>query len=317
MAHHVLKASVENCQWGFFDSKRAPVLTITSGDSVTIDTVSGQPFLKPKPDEGYIVPPELNDIHANATERGPGPHILTGPIAVEGAKPGHVLEIRIKEIALRQDWAYNAILPLMGVLPDDFNEPRLLIIPIDMEKKIAKLPWAVDLPLAPFFGVMGVAPPPGWGRITTLMPRSMGGNLDNKDLGAGSTLYLPIFNDGALFSCGDGHAAQGHGEVCVTAIETALQGTFEFILREDLTFKYPRGETPTHYITMGMDPDLDRCAEMALRDMIALLNEKIGLSKADAYSFCSVAADLHVTQAVNGSKGVHMMMPKALVHQKK
>jgi acetamidase/formamidase len=317
MAHHVLKASVQNCQWGFFDSKRAPVLTITSGDSVTIDTVSGQPFLKPKPDEGYIVPPELNDIHANATERGPGPHILTGPIAVEGAKPGHVLEIRIKEIALRQDWAYNAILPLMGVLPDDFNEPRLLIIPIDMEKKIAKLPWAVDLPLAPFFGVMGVAPPPGWGRITTLMPRSMGGNLDNKDLGAGSTLYLPIFNDGALFSCGDGHAAQGHGEVCVTAIETALQGTFEFILREDLTFKYPRGETPTHYITMGMDPDLDRCAEMALRDMIALLNEKIGLSKADAYSFCSVAADLHVTQAVNGSKGVHMMMPKALVHQKK
>jgi len=317
MAHHVLRASVENCQWGFFDSKRAPVLIIKSGDSVTVDTVSGQPFLKPMPDDGYIVPPELNDIHANASERGPGPHILTGPIAVEGAKPGHVLEIRIKEIALRQDWAYNAILPLMGVLPDDFNEPRLLIIPIDMEKKIAQLPWGVDLPLAPFFGVMGVAPPPGWGRITTLMPRSMGGNLDNKDLGAGSTLYLPVFNEGGLFSCGDGHAAQGHGEVCVTAIETALQGTFEFILREDLSFKYPRGETQTHYITMGMDPDLDRCAEMALRDMIALLNEKIGLSKADAYSFCSVAADLHVTQAVNGSKGVHMMMPKALVHQKK
>ena len=316
MTHHVLNASVENCQWGFFDAKRGPVLTVKSGDTVTIDTVSGQPFLKPKPDEGYIIPPELNEIHAKATERGPGPHILTGPIAIEGAKPGHVLEVRVKSVELRQDWAYNAILPLMGVLPDDFNEPRLLIIRLDMEQRIAKLPWGVDLPLVPFFGVMGVAPPPGWGRITTLMPRAMGGNLDNKDLGAGSTLYLPVFNEGALFSCGDGHAAQGHGEVCVTAIETALQGTFEFVLREDLCFKYPRGETPTHYITMGMDPDLDRCAEMALRDMIALLNEKAGLSKADAYSFCSVAADLHVTQAVNGCKGVHAMMPKALVHQR-
>lgn len=314
--HHELKASVETCQWGFFDSKRAPVLTIKSGDTVTIDTVSGQPFLKPKPGDGYIVPPELNEIHDKATERGPGPHILTGPIALEGARPGHVLEVRIKEVKLRQDWAYNAILPLMGVLPDDFNEPRLLIIRLDMEKKVAKLPWGVDLPLAPFFGVMGVAPPPGWGRITTLMPRAIGGNLDNKDLGAGSTLYLPVFNDGALFSCGDGHAAQGHGEVCITAIETALQGTFEFVLREDLSYKYPRGETPTHYITMGMDPDLDRCAEMAVRDMIALLGEKAGLSKADAYSFCSVAADLHITQAVNGCKGVHAMMPKALVKAK-
>jgi len=313
---HSLKASVENCQWGYFDSKRAPILTIDSGDSVTIETVSGQPFLKPKPDQGFHIPPELNEIHEKATERGPGPHILTGPVYVRGAKPGHVLEVRIKSVELRQDWAYNAILPLTGVLPDDFTEPRLLIVPIDIERKIAKLPWGIDIPLSPFFGVMGVAPPPGWGRITTLVPRAMGGNLDNRDLVAGSTLYLPIFNEGALFSCGDGHAVQGHGEVCVTAIETAMKGEFQFILREDLSYTYPRAETQTHYVTMGMDPDLDRCTEMALRDMIALLNEKIGLSKADAYSFCSVAADLHVTQAVNGSKGIHMMMPKALVHQK-
>lgn len=313
---HFLKASVENCQWGYFDSKRAPVLTIDSGDTVTIETVSGQPFLKPKPDQGFHIPPELNEIHEKATERGPGPHILTGPIYVRGAKPGNVLEVRIKSVELRQDWAYNAILPLTGVLPDDFTEPRLLIVPIDMERKIAKLPWGIDIPLSPFFGVMGVAPPPGWGRITTLIPRAMGGNLDNRDLVAGSTLYLPIFNEGALFSCGDGHAVQGHGEVCVTAIETAMKGEFQFILREDLKYTYPRAETQTHYVTMGMDPDLDRCTEMALRDMIALLSEKIGLSKADAYSFCSVAADLHVTQAVNGSKGIHMMMPKALVHQK-
>jgi acetamidase/formamidase len=314
MPHHVLKASVENCQWGFFDAKRAPVLSVRSGDTVTVDTVTGQPAFTPKPGDGFIIPPELQEIHAKATERGPGPHILTGPIAIEGAKRGHVLEVRILQINLRQDWAYNAIVPLMGVLPDDFNEPRILIIRVEQERKVAKLPWGVDLPLAPFFGVMGVAPPSGWGRITTLMPRSMGGNLDNKNLVAGSTLYLPVFNEGALFSCGDGHGAQGHGEVCVTAIETALQGKFEFILREDLSFSYPRAETPTHYITMGMDPDLDRCTEMALRDMIVLLQEKMGLSKADAYSFCSVAADFHVTQAVNGCKGVHAMFPKDLVH---
>jgi acetamidase/formamidase len=315
MSHHFLRASVENCQWGFFDAKRAPVLSVRSGDTVTIDTVTGQPAFTPKAEDGFTILPELTEIHLRATERGPGPHILTGPIAIEGAKPGHVLEVRILAINLRQDWAYNAILPLMGVLPNDFDEPRILIIRIDAERKVAKLPWGVDLPLAPFFGVMGVAPPPGWGRITTLMPRSMGGNLDNKDLGAGSILYLPVFNEGALFSCGDGHGAQGHGEVCVTAIETALQGTFEFILREDLSLSYPRAETSTHYITMGMDPDLDRCSEMALRDMIALLHEIMSLSKADAYSFCSVAADFHVTQAVNGCKGVHAMIPKALVRQ--
>ncbi|MDO9415838.1 acetamidase/formamidase family protein [Pararhizobium sp.] len=317
MAHHVLKSSVENCHWGYFDATRRPVLSIKSGDTVTIDSVSGQPAHTPKPGGAFVVPPELTDIHARATERGPGPHILTGPVAIEGAKPGHVLEVRIKAVNLRQNWAYNAIVPLTGVLPNDFDEPSVYIIPIDIEKKTAALPWGVELPLSPFFGVMGVAPMKGWGRITTVMPRSMGGNLDNKDLGAGSTLYLPVFNEGALFSCGDGHAAQGHGEVCVTAIETALEGTFEFILREDLSFTYPRAETATHYITMGMDPDLDRCTEMALRDMIALLNEKVGLSKADAYRFASVAADFHVTQAVNGSKGVHAMIAKDLVHQVK
>lgn len=312
---HTLKSSVETCHWGFFDAKRAPALTIRSGDTVTVETVSGQPFLKPSPSDGYIVPPELDAIHQGAVEKGPGPHILTGPIAVEDAKPGDVLEVRIKSIELRQDWAYNAILPLMGVMPDDFDEPRLLIIPIDMQRNIGKLPWGMEIPLSPFFGILGVAPPPGWGRITSLVPRSMGGNLDNKDLTAGSTIFLPVFNDGALFSCGDGHAAQGHGEVCVTALETALTGTFEFVLRKDLNLKYPRAETPTHYLTMGMDPDLDRCAEMALRDMVSWLSDMAGLSKADAYSTCSLAGDLHVTQAVNGSKGVHMMLPKALVAQ--
>ena len=158
-----------------------------------------------------------------------------------------------------------------------------------------------------------MAPPQSWGRITSIVPRAHGGNLDNKELVPGATLYLPVFNEGALFSCGDGHGVQGDGEVCVTAIETALQGTFELIVRDDLSFTYPRAETPSHYITMGMDPDLDQCAVMALRDMIRLIRERTNLSAEDAYTLCSLAADLRVTQTVNGSKGIHVMLAKSLL----
>jgi acetamidase/formamidase len=192
-----------------------------------------------------------------------------------------------------------------------------MIIPLDQTRLVGTLPWGLELKLDPFFGVMGVAPPLPWGRITSIVPRAMGGNLDNKELGAGATLYLPVFREGALFSCGDGHGVQGDGEVCVTAIETSLQGRFQFIARNDLRFTYPRAETPTHYITMGMDPDLDQCTVMALRDMLVLLGEKANLSREDAYTLCSIAADLRVTQAVNGSKGIHVMIEKSIVHPTK
>jgi acetamidase/formamidase len=241
-------------------------------------------------------------------------HILTGPIAVRGAEPGDVLEVDILDVTLRQDWGYNMIRPLAGTLPDDFHEMRLLNIPLDREKMVGHMPWGLELPLAPFFGVMGVAPPPAWGRITSLIPRAMGGNLDNKELGAGAKLYLPVFVPGALFSCGDGHGVQGDGEVCVTAIETALQGRFRLTLRKDLRLDYPRAETASHYMTMAMDPDLDQCVVKALRDMIVLLGEKRNLSREDAYTLCSLAADLRVTQTVNGSKGIHCMIAKEIVH---
>lgn len=224
-----------------------------------------------------------------------------------------MLEVRIEDIQLRQDWGYNVIRPLAGTLQGDFHATRLLHIPLDLNAKVGKLPWGLELELAPFFGVMGTAPPPAWGRVTSIVPRAFGGNLDNKEMVAGATIFLPVFVEGGLFSCGDGHAAQGDGEVCVTAIETALQGRFTFILREDLAFAYPRAETPTHYLTMGMDPDLDRCAEMALRDMIVLIGEVAGLSREDAYTLCSIAADLRVTQTVNGSKGIHCMLAKKLL----
>ncbi|MDU6140908.1 acetamidase/formamidase family protein, partial [Bradyrhizobium sp.] len=258
-------------------------------------------------------PPELFEVHARSERMVPG-HILTGPIAVKGADVGDVLEVDILDVQLRQDWGYNFIRPLAGTLPDDFRESRLLNIPLDKGRMVGKLPWGLELPLAPFFGVMGVAPPPAWGRITSLIPRAMGGNLDNKELGAGAKLYLPVFVPGALFSCGDGHGVQGDGEVCVTAIETALQGRFRLTVRKDIKLDYPRGETATHYMTMAMDPDLDQCVVRALRDMIVLLGEKRNLSREDAYTLCSLAADLRVTQTVNGSKGIHCMIAKSVVH---
>ncbi len=310
--HHHLAASPENCHWGYFDAGRAPVLTVASGDRVTIDTVTGSPQVLPPP--GFHVPPELLAVHAAEPGIPFGPHILTGPVAVEGAEPGHVLEVRILEVNLRQDWGYNLNRPLAGTLPDDFPDYHFMNIPLDRERMVGRLPWGLDLPLKPFFGVMGVAPPPAWGRSPTLIPRAMGGNLDNKELGAGAKLYLPVFVPGALFSCGDGHGVQGDGEVCVTAIETALQGRFRLTLRKDLRLDYPRAETPDHYMTMAMDPDLDQCVVRALRDMIVLLGEKRNLSREDAYTLCSLAADLRVTQTVNGSKGIHCMIAKTVVH---
>jgi acetamidase/formamidase len=309
VTHH-LPASPETCVWGAFDAGLPPVLTVPSGARVTIDTVSGGPDMLPGP--GFHVPPELHAIHAAGPIRQPG-HILTGPVAVEGARPGHVLQIDVETVALRQDWGYNVVRPLAGALPLDFAETRVLTIPLDAKAGTARLPWGLDLPLAPFFGVMGVAPPPAWGSISTIEPRVHGGNVDLKELVAGSTLYLPVHAEGALFSVGDGHGAQGDGEVCITAIETALRGTFRLTLRDDMDLTHPMAETPTHWITMGFHPDLDRCAEDALRRMLDLIEARAGLSRTDAYTLCSLAGDLRITQVVNGHKGVHMMLAKSLM----
>ena len=308
MAHHHLHSSPETCHWGFFEAKLKPVITIASGDEVTIDTISGGPDVVPDRNR-FHVPPELAEAHAKNERMVPG-HILTGPIAVEDSKPGDVLEVEILDVRLRQDWGYNLIRPLAGTLPDDFHETRLINIPLDQKRMVGRLPWGLDLPLKPFFGVMGVAPPPAWGRITSLIPRAMGGNLDNKELIPGAKLFLPVFVAGALFSCGDGHGVQGDGEVCVTAVETGLTGTFRLTVRDDMRLEWPMAETPTHVITMAFDPDLDDCVVIALRQMLDLICARAGLDRYQAYSLASLAADLRVTQVVNGNKGIHVMLPK-------
>jgi acetamidase/formamidase len=310
MANHRLDAAPETVHWGYFDARLKPLLTVASGDTVTISTVSG--MANQMPAAPLTVPPALAAIHKSVTQKLPG-HICTGPVAVKGAKAGQVLEVRIKDIQLHYDWGYNMIRPLAGALPDDFTENTLIHIPLDKQKNTGRLPWGLDLPLAPFFGVMAVAPPPQWGAVSTLPPRRNGGNLDNKELVKGTTLYLPIHVDDALFSVGDGHGAQGDGEVCVTAIETGLIGTFELHVRDDMHLDWPMGETPTHIMTMAFDPDLDDCVVIALRDMITLISRRTNLSREQAYTLCSLAADLRVTQVVNGNKGIHVMLAKKLI----
>ena len=303
-----VEAGPDTVHWGYFSAALKPVLTVDSGARVTISSVSGAPDQLPPPP--FTIPPALTAIHAaNGPQRFFG-HMCTGPVAVRGAKPGQVLQVDIEAIEFNCDWGYNVVRPLAGALPDEFPERRLIHIGIDSAAMVGRLPWGQDIPLKPFFGVMAVAPPPSWGTIPTPPPRHNGGNMDNKELVAGSTLYLPVFNDGALFSVGDGHGAQGDGEVCVTAIETGLIGTFRLTVRDDMTLDWPRAETPTHIITMGFDPDLDECAKIALRQMIDLIAGRTGLDRYQAYALASLTADLRITQVVNGAKGVHCMLEK-------
>jgi acetamidase/formamidase len=307
-AAHRVEAGPRTVHWGYFDARLPPVLTIGSGERVTLSTVSGAPEVMPEGD--LVVPDALAAIHAACAPKLPG-HICTGPVAVRGAKPGHVLEVAIEAIDLHYDWGYVASGPLKGALPDDFPEPHLMHVRLDRARNVGRLPWGLELPLRPFFGVMAVAPPPAWGAVSTLPPRRNGGNLDNKELVAGTTLYLPVHAEEALFSVGDGHGVQGDGEVCVTAIETGLVGTFRLTLREDMRLEWPMAETPTHLMTMAFDPSLDVCAQVALRNLLDLVVARTGLARQEAYALASLAADLRITQVVNGAKGVHAMIDKA------
>ncbi len=301
-------ASAENVHWGYFDAGLPPIVTIDSGDVVTIGTVSGPPEMLPPPP--FQIPPALFAIHQAKTKRMLPGHMCTGPVAVRGARAGQVLQVDIEAIDLAYDWGYTGHRPLAGALPYDFPERALIHSVLDAKRMIGRLPWGMEIELRPFFGVMGVAPPAAWGAISTLPPRQNGGNLDNKELVAGTTLYLPIFTDGALFSAGDGHAVQGDGEVCINAIETGLVGRFRLTVRDDMRLEWPYAETPTHVVTMAFDPDLDDCVVVALRLMLDVIQRRAGLTRSHAYMLASLAADLRITQVVNGNKGVHVMLDK-------
>lgn len=316
MAHHRLASTPDTVRFGMFDAAFDPVLTVNPGDSVTFECVSGGTEVMPPPGSPYAVPPALQAIHVSNPARI-GPHILTGPVAIAGAEPGDMLEVRIEAVEPNNDWGYCAVRPLAGTLPEDFPERYVSHIAVDAARGVCKPEWGPELPLAPFFGTMGVAPPARYGRLSSREPREHGGNMDNKELVAGSTLYLPVWVPGANFSVGDGHGRQGDGEVCVNALEMGLTGTFTFILHKAAgtrgMFAWPRAETPTHYILMGFNEDLDQAMKQALRHTIDFITARSNLSRVQAYQFCSLAVDFRVTQTVNGEKGVHALLKKGLL----
>jgi acetamidase/formamidase len=311
---HTLKPTPRTIAWGHYAAGTSPVLRLHSGDTVEMETlITTSPerleAAGVSPDQ---VEPALRAIYKEVTDKGPGGHILTGPVYIEGAEPGDTLEVRIQSIRLLIPYAYNGFRPGAGFLADEFPYARMKIIPLDAARMVARFSGRIEIPLRPFFGSMGVAPPEGMGRISSAPPWFHAGNLDNKELVAGTTLFIPIHARGALFQAGDGHAAQGNGEVDITALETSLAGTFQFIVRKDLHLRWPRAETPTHYITMGLHEDLREAAKLAVTEMIDFLVTEKHLMRDDAYMLASVAADLAITQLVDGNKGVHAMIAKAI-----
>ena len=309
---YVLNPTAATVAWGYYWSEAAPVLRIHSEDYVRVRTVLTS---NPERLEGAGVPAdqvekELRDVQA-VKERGPGGHVLTGPIYIEEAEPGDVLEVRYDSIRLAIPYGYNAI-GQAGFLSDEIFDRKMRIVQLDREKMIGHFADGIDIPLHPFFGSAGVAPSKEAGRWNSAPPWVNAGNLDNKDLVEGSSLFIPVFVKGALFEIGDGHAAQGNGEVDITAIETSLIGKLRFIVHKGKSLRWPRAETSTHIITMGCDRDLNAATHIAVREMISYLMQEKGMTQADAYMLCSVAVDVNITELVDGNVGVHCLLPKAL-----
>jgi acetamidase/formamidase len=312
---HRLEATPDTVAYGYYWSEAKPVLRIASGDIIDVDTLLTN---TPTGLARAGVPPEKiqKSLEAIVTEvtgdrRGPGGHILTGPVYVEGAEPGDVLEVKVLSIDLAIDYGYNGC---SGFMPENCDRSvPTKIIPLDRRTMTAEFLPGIVIPLAPFFGSMGVAPAPELGRVSSNPPSRHAGNLDNRELVAGSTLYIPVFVKGALFEVGDGHAAQGDGEVDQTAIETSLRGRIQLTVRKDMTLTWPRAETANDYITMAADPDLVTTTKTAIQEMIDFLAATMGLTKHQAYQLTSVAGHVAVTQLVDRPNvGVHVKMSKSI-----
>ncbi|NWF53411.1 MAG: acetamidase/formamidase family protein [Syntrophaceae bacterium] len=312
---HRLAASPQTVHTGFYDSTIPPVLTIESGDTVRMSSMM---LMDGRLHCGMTLE-EMLAVRQEYIDRNLGSHTLTGPIFIQGAKPGDVLKVRIQKL-VPAECGVNYHFPedyRRGGLPEDFPAGDMRTLYLDLAKMETLFAPGIVIPLKPFFGNMGVAPRPGEKRPAAI-PDYFGGNMDNKELVAGSILYLPVQVPGALFSAGDAHAAQGDGEVNVTAIETAMkEAVLQFFVRKDMKIERPMGETPTHWITMAFHPDLDEATETALRDAIRFLSETRGLTPDEAYSLCSLAVDLRITQIVDDNKGVHAMIPKSIFREVK
>ena len=310
---YMLLAKPDTVAWGYYSGLSKPALTVHSGDTVRMQTLStcGSPErMIERGVKAEDIPPYTQAIYDQVKDRGPGGHILTGPVAIAEAEPGDVLEVQILKVDIDANFACNGFSIGRGFLPMEYPYNGSKIIPLDRKKMIGEFAPGIKIPLHPFFGSMGVAP--AGGKIDSAPPFAHAGNMDNKELVAGTTLYIPVAVKGALFQAGDGHAAQGNGEVDITALETYLSGTFRFVVHKDKHLIWPRAETPDYYLSMGFSKDLKEATEHALRDMIDFLQTEKHLSRDDAYMLSSVAVDLNITQLVDGNVGVHAMCPKKI-----
>ncbi len=309
---HRLEATPATVAYGYYWSEAKPVLRVASGDIIEVDTM-----LTSTPDrlEKAGVPTadvqaSLRAIVEQVKDRGPGGHILTGPVYVEGAAPGDALEVKMLSIDLPIAYGYNGC---SGFVRENCAQGRgPTIIRLDRKRMIGEFAAGIEIPLKPFFGSMGVAPPPESGRVSSNPPGTHAGNLDNKELVAGTTLWIPVHVPGALFEIGDGHAAQGDGEVDQTAIETSLHGRVQLTVRKGMKLSWPRAETSTHFISMGTDVDLTKATRIAIQEMIDFLAATRGMDKHTAYQLTSVAGDVSITQLVDGTMGVHVKLPKSI-----
>ena len=310
-ATHFVPSLPDNLAYGWFDAAKPPAAEVESGERVVVDCLPSW-----APGLAAPAPFALLEEHRRAIavlDKGPGFHLVTGPIAVRGAEPGDVLEVAIEDVSLRQDWGWYGVWPGKGVLPQRFSEETIAFVPFDRHAGTVQLRGGATIPLRPFFGILAVAPDSPSDRVSTIQPGPFGGNIDNRELIAGTRLFLPVWRAGALFFAGDGHAAQGEGEVSQTGLETALRGTFRLTLRKGKRWTLPRAVTATDYIAMGFDPDLDVAVEIAVDAMVDWIVERAGMVAVDAYALFSFAGSLRVTQVVDGNKGVHAMIARALV----
>jgi acetamidase/formamidase len=314
-ATHRLQAGSDTVAYGYYWAQAKPVLTIASGDIIDVDTLlTNTPAGLAKagvPDEK--IQASLKNVveQVSGEAKGPGGHILTGPVYVTGAEPGDVLEVKILKIDLALDYGYNGC---SGYLPENCDKSQpVKIIPLNRKTMTAEFLPGIVIPLNPFYGSLGVAPAAELGRVSSNPPGRHAGNLDNRELTAGSTLYIPVFVPGALFEIGDGHAAQGDGEVDQTAIETSLRGRLQLTVRKDMKLTWPRAETASDYISMATDPDLSVATRTAIQEMVDFLVRDKGLTPHQAYQLVSIAGHVAVTQLVDKPNlGVHVRLPKRL-----
>ena len=335
-ALHTLRATPETCFWGFFDRALPPVLTVRSGDLIEIETLTHQAGDAPD----LLMDDGVRAVYAGIppARRGPGVHVMTGPVAVEGARKGDTLEVRILSMAPRLPYGTN-IGAWWGYLYEDFKKERITIYRVDVATGVARAEFGYDyrhsprydapgtlippertertpalpgvlVPLRPHFGVAGVAPAES-GKVNSIPPADFGGNVDNRRFGPGTAMYYPVHNDGALFFIGDPHMAEGDGELSGTAIESSANATIQLTVRRDVRTDSPLLETPTHWYVHGFGADLDEAMRQAARRMLDLL-ERRGLSRDDAYSLVSVAGDFGITQVVDQRMGIHCGIPKGV-----